>query len=235
MSKTKELSLEGLKLNLPKRFRGVVNQDIVDEINHLVEDPDYGEEFKDSVLTYTDILSGKENWSMAKYLEAVKFYSLTAIGHSQVDAYIKVFPDRLEARISRGQGKEEMRGEAARFNGTELVSRIRNQALVPLHLVNQANVQLGINTLVKIATNGKSEIARVNAATALLKELKPPEAQKIEIDMSVREGDAILDLKEQLAEMAEAQLKAVDRGQVTVGQLGALKPKEEVIEVEVDE
>ena len=235
MKRTKELSLDALKVNLPKKFKGNVTQDVVDEINHLVTDPDYGEEFKESVLTHTSILSGKDSWSMQQYVDAVKFYSLSAMGHSQVDAYIKVFPNRLESRVERGQGKEDMRGEAARFNGTELVNQIRNQALVPLHLVNQGTTQLAINQLTHLMMNARSDVAKVSAATTLLKELKAPETTRIELEIGTKDSDAILDLKSSLADLASGQLQGLERGQVSVKELGSLKPKEEVIEVELDE
>ena len=238
MSKKKPITLEVIQTLLPKRYKRVADQKIVDEINHLVEDPDYGEEFKSATLNYMDILSGKEPYSLREYLDAVKFYSLTATAISQAEAYMKVFPERLQARLDRGQGKEEMRSESARFNQTALVNRIRNQALVPLHLVNQSVTQKAINQLTHLMMNARSDVAKVSAATALLKELRPPEATRLEIDVSVNESDALLDLKASLADIAATQLTSMERGQVDLKTLGALKPRNEysddVIEGEID-
>ena len=232
-----ELSLEVVQAGLPKKFKGVITQSTIDEINHLAKDPDYGEEFKEAVITHTSILGGNEKWSMAQYITAVKFYSLTACGTSQVKAYTKVFPERLQARLDRDQGVEDMRGEASRFNGSELVNKIRNQALVPLHLVNQGTAQKAINILTDIAINGRSEVARVSAASALLKELKPPEAAKIELDISIDKGTVIDDYEQAMRAMVAQQKELIAQG----GDLKAItnasikRPEEPIIDVEVDD
>jgi hypothetical protein len=167
---------------------------------------------------------------MKQYLDAVKYYSLTAGGLSQVDAYMKVFPERMQARLDRDQDKDDMRGEASRFNATELVNRIRDQALVPLHLVNQGNLQLAINTLVQVATKSRSDIARVNAASALLKELKAPETQKIELDIGVNTTDSIAELRKATEKLAIQQAQSIDAG-IAVKQIA----ESTIIEAEVEE
>ena len=225
-----KLSYEVFKEVVPKNMKKLVTEDVVNEINKLVEDPDYGEELKASMLSATNILAGKEKWSLRQYIDAVKFYSLTAAAVTQTDAYAKVFPDRLQARIDRGETKNDMNGEASRYNGSELVNKIRNQALVPLHLVNQGNVQLAINVLVDIAVGGKSEIARVSAATSLLKELRPPEAQKIELDIGVKATDSIAELRKATEELAIAQRQSIEAG-VAVKFIAESR----VIDVEIDD
>lgn len=209
-----KLSLEAMQINLPKTYKKSITQEIVDEINHLTDDPDYGQEFKEAFTTYTTILSGKESFSLSHYISAVKFYSLTAAGLPLVRAYVKVFPDRLQTRLDRGQSIEDMGGEASRFNTTDAVNKIRSQALVPLHLVNQGTTQLAINTLTTLMLKGRSEVARVSAATALLKELRPPETQHVELQLGL--SDAALDAQaktnETLITIAENQQRLLKAG-----------------------
>jgi len=183
---TEEFTLEQLSGLVPKKFKKLLTDETVEELNKCIFEPDYGEEFKLSYLSALHILEGKETWSLNQYMNAVQFYSLTAMGVTQIDAYVRIFPDRLKARIVSGSCKADMHGEASRFNGQDLVNRIRSHALVPLHLVNQGNVQLAINVLVDIAVNGRSEIARTSAALGMLKELRPPEIQEsfIQIGLS---------------------------------------------------
>jgi hypothetical protein len=211
---SKPLTLEVMKEQVPKNYKNSITQEVVDEINKLVEDPDYGEEFRDAYLTHTNILSGKENFSLKTYANAIKFYSLTAAGLPAVRAYVKVFPERLQARIDRGQTINDMPGEASRFNSSDAVNKIRAQALIPIHLVNQGTVQKAINSLTTIMLNGKSEVARVSAATALLKELRPPETQQVELQLGM--SDAALEAQakqnEQLASIAENQRKLLMAG-----------------------
>jgi len=212
-SKRKELTLDYLTGAVPKKYKKYISQETVDNVNGLSGDPDYGQEFLDTFVTHTNLLDGTEKWSMDNYLDAVKFTSLSFMGMSQVEAYIKTFPYRYESRVSRGQGKTEMTGEASRFNSTSLVNKIRQQALVPLHLVNQGTTQLAINTLTKLMLTARSEVAKVSAATALLKELRPPEAQQVELqiglsdevtEMHKKQTDSLLQIAENQRKMLEA-------------------------------
>ena len=230
----KPLSLEVMQEQIPKSYRKLLTQEVVDEINKLVEDPDYGQEFKEAILSHTNILAGKENFSLKHYINAIKFYSLTASGLPLVRAYVKVFPERLQARLDIGQTIADMGGEASRYNASEAVNKIRAQALVPLHLVNQGTTQLAINTLTDLMLKGRSEVARVSAATALLKELRPPEAQKVELQMGL--SDAAIEAQEkqteQLINIAENQRRLLAAG-ASIDDIQQIYI--ETIEVEEDE
>ncbi len=230
----KELKLDYMLSIINKKHKKVLTQEVVDDLNLLVSDPDYGEEFKDAIITHTSILEGKDGWSLEQYLDAIKYYSLTAAANSQVDAYIKVFPERLQARLDRGQNKDDMRGEASRFNATGLVSRIRSNALVPLHILNQGTTQLAINTLTTLMLSGRSEVARVSAATALLKELRPPEVQQVELQLGMSDAAAEAHAKqsEQLLTIAENQQRLLKAG-VSINDIQQLHIK--TIDVEVEE
>jgi len=231
-----KLSLEAMQANLPKTYRKNITQGIVDEINMLSSDPDYGQEFKEAFTTHTTILAGKESFSLSHYISAVKFYSLTAAGLPLVQAYIKVFPDRLQTRIDRGQTIDDMGGEASRFNQTDAVNKIRAQALVPLHLVNQGTTQQAINVLVTIATTGRSEVARVSAATALLKELRPPEVQQVELQLGMSDAamDAQAKTNETLLSIAENQQKLLRAG-VDLNDIQQIHIKTIDVDIEEDE
>ena len=228
------LSLEAMQAHLPKTYRKNITQDVIDEINKLSEDPDYGQEFKDAFTTHTSILSGKESFSLKQYINAIKFYSLTAGGLSFVQAYIRVFPERLQARIDRGQGVDDMGGEASRYNGTDAVNKIRAQALVPIHLVNQGTTQLAINTLTTLMLKGRSEVARVSAATALLKELRPPEVQQVELQLGLSDQalEAQKKQSDQLAEIADNQRRMLQAG-VPLNEIQSIHVK--TIDVELDD
>jgi hypothetical protein len=232
--KIQPLSYENMLEQLPKRYRKNLTKEVVDEINKLIEDPDYGEEFKESIVTHTHILGGKENFSLKSYINAVKFYSLTAAGLSATKAYIKVFPERLQARLDRGQSAYDITGEASRFNHSEVVNKVRAQALVPLHLVNQGTVQKAINTLSDIMLNGKSEVARVNAANTIIKELRPPEVQQVELQLGQSEEALKAQERqtEQLAQIAENQRRLLAAG-VSIEDVQQIQVT--VIEAEEDE
>ena len=211
MSKvTKEL----LKEMVPKKYKGIISEGSISEINKLIDDPDYGEEFRESMLTHLDILSGKEPWTLNQYMDAIKYYSLTAVGLTQVDAYTEVFPERLQSRLDSGQTRNDMSGEASRFNKTDLVNRIRERALVPLHLVNQGTLQLAINKATELMINAKSEKVQGDMALGLIKELRPPEMQKVELQIGLNEeAQAARDRSDQkLVEIAQNQRLLLESG-----------------------
>ena len=230
---SKELKLDYMVSIVGKRHKKVLTQEVVDDINTLTVDPEYGQEFQNAIVTHTSILEGKDGWSLNQYIDAVKFYSLTAASNSQVDAYVKVFPERLQARLDRGQNKDDMRGEASRFNATELVNRIRSNALVPLHLVNQGTTQLAINTLTTLMLSGRSEVARVSAATALLKELRPPEAQQVELQLGMSDAAIEAHAKQatQLTEIAENQRRLLQAG-ANINDIQQIQITTNIIDVE---
>ncbi len=211
---SKELSLEYLVEVVPKNYKKLVNQDVVDEINSLASDPDYGEQYKEDMLTYSSLLGSDDKWSMRQYIDAVKYYSLTSGGDTQAVAYAKVFPNRLQARLDRGEDPDMLNSEASRYNRTSLVNRIRSQALVPLHLVNQGTLQLAINTAAGLMINARSEKVRGDMALGLIKELRPPEAQQVELQIGL--DDKALDAQnrqtEQLVSIAENQRRLLEAG-----------------------
>jgi len=214
MAKVTKLTKELIKTSLPKKFSGEISDSVIDEINLLIDDPDYGEAFKENMVTYTSVLSGKDTWSLQMYLDATKFFSLVSMGDSQAKAYCKVFPDRLQARLDRGEGQNEMAGEASRYSGSKLVNAIREQSQVPFHLRNQGAAQDALNQLLHLMMNARSDVAKVSAATAVLKETRPPEAQKIEMQVGL--SDIAVEQQEKqnsaLRDIAANQRKLLEQG-----------------------
>lgn len=233
-----EISLETVKAATPKRYRGTMTQSMVDDINKCIEDPDYGEEFGESIFTYLNILGGSKKWSMFDYVSAVKYFSLTAACVNQVDAYCRVFPDRLQARLTLGLTKADMTGEASRYNGNELVSIIRDQALIPLHLVNQGILQKAINKAAQLMMTAKSEKVQGDMALGLIKELRPPETNKVEVAIGLndsareaqeRQTNAMLEIAENQRRMLAAGASLSDIQKLT------MVHNTEDIEAEIDE
>jgi len=209
-----ELTLEVVRATLPKSHTKGVSQETIDEINRLVEDPDYGEAFRENMITYTSVLSGKDTWSLQMYLDATKFFSLVSMGDSQAKAYCKVFPERLQSRLDRGEGQNEIAGEASRYSGSKLVNAIREQSQVPFHLRNQGASQDALNQLLYLMMNARSDVVKVSAATAVLKETRPPEAQRVELQVGL--SDIAVEQQEKqnsaLRDIASNQRKLLEQG-----------------------
>ncbi len=193
------LTLEYLQTVVPKSYRKTVSQELVDEINHLSEDPDYGEQFREGILTYSSVLGGKESWSIRQYTDAVKFLGLVTMKVNQTDAYIKVFPERMQSRLNRGETKTEMGGEASRYNASPIINTLRDQARVSFYLRNQDIRQEALDGLMDLGRHARSEVARVTAFSSALKELRPPETHQVEVQVGMNE------------EAREAQQKQTDK------------------------
>ncbi len=224
-----KLELEIVKDVTPKSYRRFVDQDLVDKLNKIVEDPEYGEQFQEEFVTHLNVLQHSANWSMTKYVKAIKFFALVQQEHTLKDAYCKVFPERLKARYLRGQSKDDIGGEASRYNGSPLLNKIREQALVPFHLVNQCTRQKAVNVLANLMAGAKSEMVQQKSAEALIRELRPPENMKLEVEVGVKENGAIEALRKATEQYALQQLQNIKAGQ-------AVKEiAESVIEVKVED
>ena len=201
-----------MQATLPKNHARTISQNVVDEINKLVEDPDYGEQFKEQMITSASVLGGKEPWSFKEYMNATKYLSIVALGEPHLNAYVKVFPERLQVRLDDGFDKSVCRGEAGRYNSSALVNALREQSQIPFWLRNQGTHQQAIDQLAHLMVNARSDVAKVSAASALLKELKPPETQKIELDIGANNLDAIADLRRATEELAMEQMRSIKAG-----------------------
>lgn len=201
------LELEVLQEQLGKKGK-LITQDVVDELNKLEEDPDYGFEFTDYYVRYFNILEKNNQWTTPKYMNALKFFSLVESNHSLVDAYVKTFPERLEARLARGQRKQDMGGEASRYNASELVNEIRKVARIPVELTNYHSFQAAIRRSVELMNDPEvSPAVQQKAAETLIRELKPKE-------------DATVNIKVGMSDEAKSQqAKLVDHiGQIALQQ-----------------
>ena len=235
--KSIELTLEYMQATLPKNHAKTITQETIDEINALVEDPDYGEHFKESMITSASVLGGKEPWSFKEYMNATKYLSIVALGETHLNAYVKVFPERLQVRLDDGFSKDVCRGEAGRYNSSVLVNALRGQSQVPFHLRNQGAAQDALDQLLHLMMNARSDVAKVSAATAVLKETRPPEVQQVELQLGL--SDQALEMQdkqnETLRELAMNQRKLLEQG-YDIGDIQKLHvTNKTAIEAEIDE
>ena len=153
------------------------------------------------------------------------------MGYSNVDSYIKTFPNRYQTLVARGLAPKDIAAYVCIYNKGQLVNRILEQSLVPTWVLNQDIYQKAINTQAEIMLSSKSDKVRSMAADSLLRNLAKPEkaGPQINIDMTANTG--LDDLKETLFKLAETQQKLIQSGQVTTKQIAEQK----IIEAEIDE
>ena len=86
------LTVEQFKQALPSQFKASVNQELIDQINTTLADPNLYETYRDNLLSYTQVMrDGK--FKMSDYILAVKYCSHKIMGASNIDAFVKTFPD----------------------------------------------------------------------------------------------------------------------------------------------
>ena len=210
------ISEEQFKALLPKQFKGTVTQEVMDEINNALSDPIANEAFKENLLSYTGVMrDGK--FKIGDYLKAVKYVSFKLLGSSNIDAYLKTFPDRHQEFIKNNTSAKDMSSYVAMYNKNKLVNLIFEQTIIPFHVLNSDLYQKALNVQVELMTSPDvSPKVRSDAANSVLTHLKPPETTKIELDIGVKSDSMIEQLRTTMAEFSAQQLKAITLGTQSV-------------------
>ncbi len=210
------ISEEQFKALLPKQFKGTVTQEVMDEINNALSDPIANEAFKENLLSYTGVMrDGK--FKIGDYLKAVKYVSFKLLGSSNIDAYLKTFPDRHQEFIKNNTSAKDMSSYVAMYNKNKLVNLIFEQTIIPFHVLNSDLYQKALNVQVELMTSPDvSPKVRSDAANSVLTHLKPPETTKIELDIGVKSDSMIEQLRTTMAEFSAQQLKAITMGTQSV-------------------
>ena len=231
-------NLELMQQQLGAKKGSLISQDTVDELDKLIDDPDYGEEFLDSYMQHFNILEQNGAWSTPKYMNALKFFTLIEANHAAVDAYVKVFPDRLQSRLDKGQSKTDMGGEASRFNASALVNEIRKVATIPVQLIHRHLLHESILKQASLMNDIRvSPAVQQKAAEALMRELKPAEDSTIELKVGMTDDAKSQQNKliEHIGQIALNQQKMLASG-MSIAEIQRLNIiKDEVIEGEIDE
>lgn len=202
---------EQFKSLLPKQYKGTITDEVMDSINNALTDPIAMESFKENLLSYTSVMKDGR-FKINDYINAVKYVSLKLLGHSNVKAYFKTFPDRHQKFIDEGTSDKDISAYVAAYNKNKLVNLIMAQTLVPHHVLNNHMYQEALNVQFELMKDAKSEKVRSDAANSLLTHLKPPETTKIELDIGVKEDGIISSLKEKMVELAAIQAKHITLG-----------------------
>lgn len=210
------ISEEQFKALLPKQFKGTVTQEVMDEINNALSDPIANEAFKENLLSYTGVMrDGK--FKIGDYLKAVKYVSFKLLGSSNIDAYLKTFPDRHQEFIKNNTSAKDMSSYVAMYNKNKLVNLIFEQTIIPFHVLNSDLYQKALNVQVELMTSPDvSPKVRSDAANSVLTHLKPPETTKIELDIGIKSDSMIEQLRTTMAEFSAQQLKAITLGTQSV-------------------
>lgn len=234
MSKNKLITEEQFKEALPVQVRKSVNKVLLDQINNTLSNPETMEMFRDNLLSYTDVMK-EGRFKLSGYINAVKYVSFKLLGNSNMNSYIKTFPDKYARFVKRGTSRKDIASYSTAFNKSKLVNLIFERTLVPVHVLNAPLYQKAINTQATLMVTAKSEKVRCDAANSLMTQLKPPETQKLELDIGIDQGSIIDDYQAVMVKMAAEQQRLIAAGgnikQITNASIKKPEPEPEVIDI----
>lgn len=207
-----DLTIEEFKAALPDKLKKSLNQELIDQINQTLSDPDMYEAYRDNMMSYTKVMQDGR-FKVSNYIEAVKYVSHKLMGASNIEAYGKTFPGKIQAWTQAGVSSKDIASYVTAYNKGKLVNLIYEQTLIPIYVLNSDKVQQAINVLAELMVSASSEKVRSDSATSLLTHLKVPETTKVQLDIGIKDdGNVIGKLREETQRLAAAQRLAIQSG-----------------------
>ena len=197
------LSIDQFKRCLPSNLKGNVTEEIVERFNEVLNDPIAREAIADNLIGFTNVIS-QGKFKLESYLYAVKYVTYKSMGDTNIQAYRKTFPQRVQDLIDKGTPDKDI---------NSMVSAYNKSKLIPTYILNQDVFQEAINVQRKLMLDPTVKpLVRCQAAKALMDTLKPPEVKQMELAVSVKETDTVTELRKATTELAKAQIDALRKG-----------------------
>ena len=209
------ISVEVLKEALPPALRTFATEELANKIDSITTDPIFANTIKDNFITYTHVLQ-EGKYKMDDYLNAVTYVSFKLMGYTNQDAYFKTFPNRYANLVAQGKDEKTISSYVRAFHKGKLVNKIMEQSIIPSWVLNQDAYQEAINKNVQLMRTAKSEKVQAMAADSLLKHLTKPETNEAPlINIDMREGNGLDELKSAIASLAQKQKELIQSGVAT--------------------
>lgn len=209
-----DLTLQELSTAMPANIRTKVDQSLVDHINNIIGDPEFAEQYKENLISYTNVME-KGKFKLTAYVDAVRYVSFKLLNETNLESYKRTFPDKYATWKANGVDNDTIAKYVSSYNWGKLVQLIWQQAMTPFLLLNQANRQEALNIQLHLARTSKSDMVKTTAANSILNHLKPPEESKTELEISVKDSSALNDLRSVVESMAAREHAAMVGGKRT--------------------
>jgi len=209
-----QLTEDQFKRVLPKKLQGSVRPEVMNKINTVITDPFIQENYRDNLLSYTSVMKDGK-FRLDQYIDAVRYVSFKLLGSSNIEAYVKTFPDRYQNFLDSGTTDRDIASYVSSYNKNKLVNLILEQTLVPSAVLNADLYQKALNTQAVLMQDAKSEKVRSDAANSILTHLKMPENQKLEIDVNIKEDSAISELRATTQALVDQQREMIQKKQIS--------------------
>lgn len=213
------ITLEELKERFPAK-KNTITEETVKLINDAMNDPQFsGEEFINTMLDYQNVLA-TSSASFKEYVNAIKFCAyLESTDFNITEAYklARASDEFVKERMFAPTDSNEYReltSRASTHHKSPLVRKILTQSDMPLHLMFQGARYRAVAVLAREMTDAEYSKDRIAAADKLLTHVKPPENQKIELDIGITsEAKSMHEmLNMQLSALATNQKRMLDAG-----------------------
>lgn len=212
------LTIDQFKQVLPDKVKKSINQELIDQINGTLSDPEMYESYRDNLLSYTRVMADGR-FKISEYVNAVKYVSHKLMGATNIDAYIKTFPDKYQRFLASGVLAKDIASYVTAYNKSKLVNLIFEQTLIPSYVLNQDLYQKALNVQAELMVSANSEKVRCDAANSLLTHLKMPETQKVELEIGIKEDSSIAALRATTLALAAQQRLMVESGAMNAQQV----------------
>lgn len=216
------LTIEQFQEALPEKMKRSVNKEVIDSINKVLADPDFYEQYRDNLLSYTKVMQ-EGKFKISQYVDAVKYVAYKHMGLTNRDAYAKTFPEKIMRFMVQGVSDKDIASYSTAYNKSKLVTLLYEQTLIPTHILNQDLFQKALNVQAELMVSANSEKVRSDAANSLISALKPPETKKVQLDVGVREDQSIQALREATMALAAQQRAALQSGASNAQQVAEAK------------
>lgn len=216
------LTIEQFKQALPDKVKKSINQELIDQINTTLSDPEMFESYRENLLSYTKVMADGR-FKVDSYVQAVKYVSHKLMGCTNIEAYTKTFPDKYARFVQQGVQAKDIASYVTAYNKSKLVNLIFEQTLIPSYVLNQDLYQKALNVQADLMVNSGSDKVRCDAANSLLTHLKMPETQKVELEIGVKEDSSIAQLRQATLELARQQRLAMEAGAMNAQEVAHAK------------
>ena len=227
-----QLTIDQFKQALPDKVKKSVSQELIDQVNATLSDPEVFEAYRDNLLSYTRVMADGR-FKVSEYINAVRYVSHKLMGCTNIEAYTKTFPDKYQRFMAQGVVAKDIASYVTAYNKSKLVNLIFEQTLIPSYVLNQDLYQKALNVQAELMVSARSEKVRADAANSLLTHLKMPEKQKVELEIGIKEDSSIGALRLATLELARQQRLAMEAGQMSAQDVA--HSKLQIVDVEARE
>lgn len=224
------MTADELRNALPAGMKRSINQELIDQINNTLADPEMYETYRDNLLSYTSVMA-EGKFKVTSYVDAVKYVSHKLRGCTNQRAFELTFPAKIQAWVAKGMVPKDISSYISSYNKSKLVNLIYEQTIIPTWVLNQDLYQQALNTQVELMLGANSELVRTTAANSVLTQLKPPESKKIELNVKSTESSAVSELRQATLELVAQQRLMIQSGQMNAQEVA----HSQVIEGEFEE